>query len=57
MMKVKYIAVPADDELVKAIEADGLRSGLKLGPQAALRLKKLYKVGPFAPAEKKGSEK
>lgn len=49
MTKIKYIAVPADEELVRAIEADGLKSGLKLGPQVALRLRKLYKVGPFAP--------
>ena len=55
-MNVKYIAVPVDAELLGAIEEACKRSGLKLGPECAMRLRKVYRVGVFAPV-KKGSEK
>lgn len=49
MAEVKYIAVPCDEELLAAVEEASKKSGLKLGPECAQRLRKVYKVGPFAP--------
>ena len=48
MPNVKYIAVPCDEELLKAVDASCGKSGLKRGPEVALRLRKVYKIGPFA---------
>ena len=55
-MSVKYIAVPCDDELYRAVVEAGKRSGLKLGPECAQKLRTVYRVGVFAPV-KKGGEK
>lgn len=49
MDKVKYIAVPCDDELYMAVHEAGKKSGLKLGREAAMRLRRAYRIGPFAP--------
>lgn len=51
MANVKYIAVPCDEELLKAVDASCGKSGLKRGPEVALRLRKVYKIGPFAKAK------
>lgn len=49
MAGIKYVAVPCDEELYAAITESGKKSGLKLGPEVAMRLRKVYKIGPFAP--------
>lgn len=54
-MAIRYVAVPCDDELIGALKSSGEKSGLKLGPEAAMRLKKSYKIGPFA--QKKEDQK
>ena len=51
MADVKYIAVPCDDELIKAVDASCVKSGLKRGPEVAMRLRKVFKIGPFAKAK------
>lgn len=48
MAGIRYVAVPCEPELIAAIEESCKKSGLKLGPEAAMRLRKAYKVGPFA---------
>lgn len=47
-MSIRYVAVPCDPELFAAIKESCKKSGLKLGPEVAMRLRKSYKVGPFA---------
>lgn len=53
MKMLKYIAVPTDPELLAAIQRSAEKSGRKLGPEAAHRLRKSYRVGPFARKETK----
>ena len=48
MAGIRYVAVPCEPELIAAIEESCKKSGLKLGPEAAMRLRKVYKIGPFA---------
>jgi len=52
MKAEKYIAVPVDAELLAAIENGCRESGLKIGPEAARRLRKSYRVGFFATKRK-----
>lgn len=56
-MNVKYIAVPVDAELLGAIKESCKRSGLKLGPECAMRLRKVFRVWPFAREKKDGESK
>lgn len=56
-MQIKYIAIPADAELLGAIKESCKRSGLKLGPECAMRLRKVFRVGPFAREKKDGESK
>lgn len=46
---VRYVAVPCDDELYAALEASCRKSGRKLGPEVAFRLRRSLKIGPFVP--------
>lgn len=48
MAGIRYVAVPCEPELIAAIEESCKKSGRKLGPEVAVRLRKAYKVGPFA---------
>lgn len=45
--EVKYVAVPCDAELFAALEASCRKSGRKLGPEVAFRLRRSFKIGPF----------
>ena len=48
MADIRYVAVPCDPELISKIEESCKKSGLKLGPEVAMRLRKVYQIGPFA---------
>ena len=51
--RVTYVAVPCEAELVAAIDAARAKTGMHRGPEVAQRLRRMFKIGPFAKAAAK----